>query len=148
MSRLSPSKRTEYKLLRSLQTRWDDVDFYGHVNNVVYLSYFDTAVNGWYIESDMLKLGQTENVFLVAETGAQFFSEIKFPDVVQCGIAVMRLGSSSVTYDLALFVNDDEFACARGRYTHVLVNEKTRKPVPIAGHNRACLEPLLKEVQV
>lgn len=126
-----------------MSTRWQDVDVYGHVNNVVYLSYFDTAINGWYIDAGMLKMGESERVFLVVETGAQYFSEIKFPDTVHAGIRVRRLGSSSVTYDIALFTNDCDLACARGRYTHVLVDEKTRKPVPIDGHSRVCLEQFL-----
>lgn len=140
MARLSPSTRADYKLYRSMSTRWADVDIYGHVNNVVCLSYFDTAINGWYLDAGMLKMGQSDQVFLVVETGAQYFSEIKFPDTVHVGIRVLRLGSSSVTYDIALFTNDNDLACARGRYTHVLVDEASRKPVPIEGHSRSCLE--------
>lgn len=140
MSRLRPTTRGDYPLFRTLHTRWEDVDVYGHVNNVVYLSYFDTAINGWYLDADMLKMGVSDHVFLVAETGAQYFAEIKFPDIVHAGIRVDRLGSSSVTYDIALFTNDNQTACARGRYIHVLVNEKSRKPVAIEGHNRTMLE--------
>ena len=126
-----------------MSTRWADVDIYGHVNNVVYLSYFDTAINGWYLEAGMLEMGISDKVFLVVETGAQYFSEIKFPDTVHAGIRVLRLGSSSVTYDIALFTNDNLTACARGRYTHVMVDEASRQPVPIAGHTRQSLEALL-----
>lgn len=140
MSRLSPAARADYKLFRSMSTRWADVDIYGHVNNVVYLSYFDTAINGWYLDAGLLKMGQSEQVYLVVETGAQYFSEIKFPDTVHAGIRVLRLGNSSVTYDISLFTNDNDLACARGRYTHVLVDEVSRKPVPIEGHSRSCLE--------
>ena len=143
MSRTTASSRDEYELFRTMSTRWGDVDIYGHVNNVVYLSYFDTAINGWYLEAEMLKMGQSQQVFLVVETGAQYFSEIKFPDVVHAGIRVMKLGRSSVTYDIALFTNDDTRACARGRYTHVLVDNTTRRPVPIEGHSRSCLQRYL-----
>lgn len=145
MTRLTPTIRSQYPLFRTLPTRWEDIDIYGHVNNVVYLSYFDTAINGWYVEVGMLEMGVSENVFLVAETGAQYFSEIKFPDVVHCGIRVTRLGRSSVTYDVALFTQESDMACARGRYIHVLVDNQTRQPVPIEGHNRACLEQLVTE---
>lgn len=145
MTRLSPGTRTEYKLFRTLQTRWRDVDVYGHVNNVVYLSYFDTAINGWYIDAGMLQMGKSEQVFLVVETGAQYFAEIVFPDVVHAGIKVERLGSSSVTYDIALFTNDNDSACARGRYTHVLVDNQTRKPTPIKGHKRERFEALIQK---
>lgn len=123
-----------------MSTRWADVDIYGHVNNVLYLSYFDTAINGWYLDAGMLKMGQSRQVFLVVETGAQYFSEIKFPDIVHAGIRVIHLGSSSVTYDIALFTNENDTACARGRYTHVLVDEASRKPVPIEGHSRLSLQ--------
>ena len=142
MSRLQPSRRTDYRVLRPLQVRWEDIDIYGHVNNVVYLSYFDTAVNGWYVDQGLLVMGESAHVFLVAETGAQYFREIRFGDDVRCGMRVERLGSSSVTYDLALFTDGDE-ACARGRYVHVLVDETTRRPAPIEGQARGKLERLV-----
>ena len=145
MTRLLPTRRSDYDLFRTLHTRWQDVDIYGHVNNVVYLSYFDTAINGWYLDAGLLQMKDPDAVFLVVETGAQYFAEIRFPDIVHAGIRVTRLGSSSVTYDIALFVNDDDTACARGRYIHVLVDAGNRKPVPIAGHRRAELECLLVE---
>ena len=96
MTRLSASHRSDYSLFRTLATRWGDVDIYGHVNNVVYLAYFDTAINGWYLEEGILQMGQSEKVFLVVETGAQYFAEIRFPDTVHAGIRVTRLGSTSV----------------------------------------------------
>ena len=142
MTRLTATTRADYPLIRSMPTRWEDVDIYGHVNNVVYLSYFDTAINGWYLDAGMLEMGKSDRVFLVVETGAQYFSEIKFPDMVHAGIRATRLGSSSVTYDIALFTNDDDIACARGRYIHVLVDEATRKPLAIDGHSRKCLEEI------
>lgn len=145
MPRLAPTQRSDYKLLRKIQTRWADVDVYGHVNNVVYLSYFDTAINGWYLDIGILDMANSDKIFLVVETGAQFFSEIRFPDIVYAGIRVIRLGSSSVTYDIALFINEDETACARGRYTHVLVGKETRKPVAIEGSNRNQLQAIIAD---
>ena len=141
MSRLEPSNRADYPALRPLQVRWEDIDIYGHVNNVVHLSYFDTAVNGWYVDEGLLVMGESAHVFLVAETGAQYFREIRFGDAVACGMRVERLGRSSVTYDLALF-RDGETACARVRYVHVLVDETTRRPAPIEGEMRQKLERL------
>ncbi len=140
MSRLTATQRDEYRLFRTLGTRWADVDIYGHVNNVVYLSYFDTAINGWYLDAGLLEMGKSPQVFLVVETGAQYFAEIKFPDVVHAGIRVIRLGTSSVTYDIALFTNENSTACARGKYTHVLVDHQTRQPVAIDGDKRRILE--------
>lgn len=139
-SRLQPSQRGDYPVLRPLQVRWEDVDVYGHVNNVVYLSYFDTAVNGWYVDEGLLVPGVSDRIFLVVETGAQYFREIRFGDRITCGIRTLRLGRTSVTYDLALFRNDEEEACARGRYTHVLVNRVARRPVAIEGKHREVLE--------
>ena len=138
MARLEPSSRADHPVHRPCQVRWGDVDVYGHVNNVVYLAYFDTAVNGWYVENGLLRPG--DPVFLVAETGAQFTAEIRFGQAVVCGIAVERLGRTSVTYDLALFRDDEDTSCARGRYTHVLVDAQTRRPVPITGRCRDVLE--------
>ncbi len=134
--------REDYPLHRALQTRWDDIDVYGHVNNVVYFSYFDTAINGWYLQAGLLEIPATDALFLVVENAAQFFAEIRFPAPVDAGIRVERLGSSSVTYDIALFVPDRDEACARGRYTHVLVDTEQRRPIPIEGHRRAALEAL------
>ena len=140
MDRLEPSPRTLYPVLRPLAVRWGDVDIYGHVNNVVYLAWFDTAVNGWYVDEGFLEPGRSTHVFLVVETGCQYFREVRFADTVQCGIRVVRLGSSSVTYDLALFTDDAETACARGRYVHVQVDATTRRPAPIEGAARAAFE--------
>ena len=142
MERLQPTRREDYRLHRTLQTRWQDIDIYGHVNNVVYFSYFDTAINGWYLEAGLLNMPATDALFLVVENAAQFFSEIRFPAPVEAGIRVERLGSSSVTYDIALFVPDRDEACARGHYTHVLVDARSRRPTPIDGTRRTALEAL------
>ena len=138
--RLAPSRRADHPVLRKLDVRWADVDIYGHVNNVVYLSFFDTAVNGWYVDEGLLVPGSSERIFLVVETGAQYFREIRFGDRVVCGIRTVKLGRSSVTYDLALFRNDEDESCARGRYTHVLVRKTSRRPTAIDGRHREVLE--------
>ena len=140
--RAQPAEKTRYPLHRTLGTRWQDVDIYGHVNNVVYFSYFDTAINGWYLEAGLLDMPATDALFLVVENSAQYFAEIRFPQRVVAGIRVERLGTSSVTYDIGLFAGDATTACARGRYTHVLVDATTRRPVPIDGHRRAILETI------
>lgn len=143
VSRREPSIRSDYPLFRTLQTRWEDMDCYGHVNNVTYLSYFDTAINGWYLDNGLLTMPASDSLFLVVENGAHYFGEITFPQTVQAGIRALKVGTSSVTYDIALFTDEDEMACARGRYTHVLVDAKTRRPTPITGHRREKLEALL-----
>ena len=141
MSRLEPLARAAYPLVRRVPLRWDDVDIYGHVNNVVYLALFDTAVNGWYVEGGLLDPARSARVFLVVETGAQYFRELRFGEDVEVGIRVTRLGSSSVTYDLGVFGEGDP-ARARGRFVHVLVDQSTRRPVAIEGPTRTALARL------
>ncbi len=142
MARAQPLDRDRFPLFRTVATRWLDGDVYGHVNNVVYLSYFDTAVNGWLIEQGVLDPLASPEIFLVVETSCQYFRELQFPDVVHAGIRVARLGSSSVAYDIALFRNNDTCASAQGRFVHVQVDRETRRPVPIEGARRSLLEGL------
>ena len=140
MSRPAPLTRDEFGLFRSLQTRWSDNDLYGHVNNVVHYLLFDTAINGWLIDAGELDIQLGETVGLVVETGCQYFSEIAFPDRVTAGIRIGHIGNSSVRYEIALFGNDDETACAQGHFVHVYVNRQTRKPVALTRTMRALLE--------
>jgi len=138
-----PLTRDLFPVLRAISTRWMDVDAYGHVNNVEYLSYFDTAVNGWLIDQGVLDPRRSETVFLVVETQCAYFSEFVFPDTVHAGLRAVRLGGSSVTYEIALFRGDATSASAQGRFVHVQVDAATRKPTPIAGARRALLESIL-----
>ncbi|MBA5775828.1 acyl-CoA thioesterase [Stappia sp. F7233] len=141
--RAEPFSRDAFRLFRPIPTRWMDNDTYGHVNNVTYLSYFDTAVNGWLIENGVLSLTASEEVFLVVETTCSYFSEVTFPDLIHAGVRVARLGRSSVTYDIALFRNDDPQAAAQGRFVHVLVERDSRRPAAIEGARRTLLESIL-----
>lgn len=145
MSKPVPSSRTAYKVFRTITTRWSDNDVYGHMNNVVHYSLFDTAVNGWLIEAGVLDIHHGDQVGLVVETGCRYFSEMAFPDVVTAGIRIARLGSSSVTYELGLFRNDDETAAAEGRFVHVYVDKASRRPMPLNAPLRALLETALAE---
>lgn len=131
MSRATPLKRRDFPLFRPLQTRWADNDVYGHMNNVVHYALFDTAINGWLIEAGLLDLRDGEVVGLVVETACQYFAELAFPDAVHAGIAVERLGTSSVTYRIALFRGEAEEAAAQGRFTHVYVDRASRRPRPL-----------------
>lgn len=143
MSRPQPANREDFKAFRSITTRWMDNDVYGHMNNVVHYSLFDTAVNGWLVEKGVLDFRKGEQVGLVVETGCRYFSEIKFPDLVTAGIRVARLGSSSVRYEIALFRNDEQQAAAEGHFVHVYVDAETRRPRPLNAGLRAALETLL-----
>jgi acyl-CoA thioester hydrolase len=119
-----------------------DNDHYGHVNNVAYYSFFDTAVNGFLIEATGVDIRELPAVGIVAESGCQFLSAVSFPDIVHAGLAVERLGTSSIVYRIALFRNGEADACAVGRFVHVYVDRKTRLPVAIPGAIRTVVERL------
>lgn len=142
MPKSSPVNRSNFNTFRTLQTRLGDMDMYGHVNNVYYFTYFDTAINGWYIENGMLDLHQSPGVYLVVENGCQFFSEIRFPQTVHAGIRLLNLGNASVRYQIALFVEGCEKAAAQGEYVHVFVDRQTNRPQSIPADHRALLEAL------
>ncbi len=131
--------RADFRVFRAIPTRWHDNDAYGHVNNVVYYGWFDTAVNAWLIENGFLDLSGSEIVGLVAETGCTYFESVAFPETVEAGIAVERLGNSSVTYRIGIFRQGGEQAVAQGRFTHVYVERASQKPVPIPVPLRAAL---------
>lgn len=137
-----PSNRTGYRAFQHITTRWMDNDIYGHMNNVVHYSLFDTAVNGWLIEKNVLDIHGGEQIGLVVETGCRYFSEMAFPDSVSAGIRVARLGSSSVRYEVGLFRNDEETAAAEGFFVHVYVGRKSRRPQPLNAALKAALESI------
>jgi len=143
MKRTPPRSRQEYAAFRTIQTRWMDNDFYGHMNNAVHYSLFDTAVNGWLIEQGLLDLNGSGTVFLVVETGCKYFSEMAFPDVISAGIRLAHLGNSSLKYEVGLFRNDEETASAEGQFVHVHVDRKSHAPVPLSDGQRLKLKRLL-----
>ena len=136
--------RTGYPLHVPIQTRWMDNDVYGHVNNVTYYSYFDTAVNGYLIEKGALDIEKSEVIGLVVETSCRYRAPLTFPDAVTAGIRVARLGTSSVRYEIGLFGNGSEEAAAEGYFVHVYVSRATRRPVPLPEELKAVLLPLLQ----
>ena len=143
MSRPTPDARTAYRHFHAITTRWMDNDMYGHVNNVVYYSYFDTVVNHYLIEQGVLDTERGPVIGLVVETHCNYFSPITFPDAVHAGLRVAKLGSSSVRYEVGLFRNDDPFASAQGHFVHVYVDRSSRRPVVLPDRFRATLQPLL-----
>jgi acyl-CoA thioester hydrolase len=140
--RPGPSERAAYKEFRAMTTRWMDNDPYGHMNNVVHYSLFDTAVNGWLIEAGVLDFLAGEQVGLVVETGCRYFSELAFPDRLTAGLRVAKLGASSVRYEIGLFRNDEPKAAAEGFFVHVYVDRSTRRPTPLGPALRSALERL------
>jgi acyl-CoA thioester hydrolase len=135
--------RADFRVFRPLQTRWMDNDVYGHVNNVVYYSYFDTAVNGWLMEATGQDIRQLPAIGVVAETSCRYFSELSFPDALDSGLRIERLGKSSIVYRIGLFRGAAMDACAAGRFVHVYVDAVTRKPVPIPEAIRAVAATLV-----
>lgn len=136
--------KSDYKHFRTIPTRWMDNDVYGHVNNVVYYSYFDTLVNRFLIAEGGLDFHNGDTVFIAAETGCRFFKSFAYPEDVIGGLAVSRLGRSSVTYDIALFAEDEDEARAAGFFVHVFVDKATMRPLPISGRFRSAFETLLR----
>ena len=138
-------KRADYARFTPVATRWMDNDVYGHLNNVVYYSLFDTAVNGTLINAGLLDPVASPVIALVVETGCRYHASVGFPQPVDVGLRVARLGSSSIRYELGVFGDGEDLAAAEGFFVHVCVDAQTRRPVPIPPAQRAFLEALLIE---
>ena len=135
--------RSRYKAFRPIGTRWSDNDMYGHVNNVVYYSWFDTAVNGLLIERGALDIHAGPVIGLVVQTQCNYFSPLAFPEPVVAGIRVAHVGASSVRYEVGLFPTDESLPCAaKGHFVHVYVDRATRRPAPLPPELLSALEPL------
>jgi acyl-CoA thioester hydrolase len=128
-SRPQPESRSAFKVFRRIDTRWMDNDVYGHVNNVVYYSWFDTAVNAHLIEQGALDIHHGETIGLVIETHCNYFAPLAFPQTIEAGIRVAKLGSSSVRYEIGLFAQGEGLCAARGHFVHVYVDKENRRPV-------------------
>ena len=128
-SRAQALERSAFKSYRNISTRWMDNDAYGHVNNVVYYQWFDTVVNAHLIDNGALDIHAGETIGLVVETHCNFFSSLAFPQTVQAGIKVGRIGSSSVRYEVGIFAEDAALTAAHGHFIHVYVDKLTRRPV-------------------
>jgi len=120
-----------------------DNDVYGHVNNVVYYSFFDTAVNEHLIMAGCLNTTDSPVIGLVVETSCQYFKPISFPAAVHAGLRVAKLGTSSVRYEIGLFLDGDDSAAAEGHFVHVYVDRATNKPVPVPDKFRLALSALM-----
>jgi len=143
MNRPAVLPRSAYRHFLSIPTRWMDNDVYGHVNNVVYYSYFDTVVNEYLIRVGALDIGHGETIGLVVDTQCSYFQPLAFPERVDAGLRVARLGTSSVRYEVGLFREDAMQPAAQGYFVHVYVNRATRRPVDsLPGALRDALAPL------
>lgn len=142
MSRAALKGRAAYPVWREIGTRWADNDAYGHVNNTVYYAWFDTAVNAWLIEAGLLDVAAGDPIGLVVETGCRYAQSLTYPQVVEIGLGVERLGGSSVTYRLGVFAEGAEEAAAEGHFTHVYVGRGDRRPAPLSEAWRVKLEAI------
>jgi acyl-CoA thioester hydrolase len=144
MSSTQPINRSDYALFYPITTRWMDNDIYGHVNNVTYYSYFDSAVNRYLIEAGGLDIHNAPIVGFVVNSGCQYRKPIAYPDRIEAGLRVNKLGNSSVTYGVGIFREGEDEACAFGDFVHVFVNRAENKSVSIPEPIRIALTKLLR----
>lgn len=143
----SADQRASYVHFCDITTRWMDNDVYRHVNNVVYYSFFDTAVNQYLIEAGVLDIEASDVVGLVVETQCRYFSPLSFPGKINAGIRVAHLGTSSVRYEVGLFADGADVASAQGHFVHVYVDRVTNRPVPLPQALRDALTPLVRQAR-
>jgi acyl-CoA thioester hydrolase len=140
---MSDDQRASYRYFTDITTRWLDNDIYGHVNNVVYYSYFDSVANKYLIEEGGLNIKNSQVVGFVVASNCQYTSPIAYPQAIEAGLRVNRLGNSSVEYGIGIFQQDSSVASAMGTFTHVFVDRSTDKPVAIPASIRSALEAVL-----
>ncbi|OYZ13823.1 MAG: thioesterase [Sphingomonadales bacterium 28-64-96] len=137
------NSRSDYRVHRLIPTRWMDNDAYGHVNNVVYYSWFDTVVNAWLIEQGLLDIHHGNPIGLVVETGCRYNRSVAFPEIVEAGLRIAKLGNSSVRWEVGMFTAGHEAPAAEGHFVHVYVDRETRRPAPLPDAWRQVLLPLV-----
>lgn len=143
MARAKAGHRADYVVFHTISTRWSDNDQLGHLNNAVYYSIFDTAVSRWQLENGITIDGPDPVVFMVVENGCRYFSEVGFPDILNVGVRIGHIGTSSVRFEIGVFANDEDTASAEGFFTQVHVG-KDRRPAPMTDRVRKICEPLLR----
>ena len=141
--RLQPKSRAAFHYFTSFDTRWRDNDRYGHLNNAIYYELFDSAINQLLIDHGILNFEAGDHVFLVAASGCHYFSELAYPDKLEIGLAISRLGNSAVTYDLGLFKKGADQTAATGFFVHVHVTRDSYRPVPIPPQYRDVFKPFV-----
>ena len=142
----NPSNRSEYNHFILLGTRWNDNDIYGHMNNVIYYELFDTAVNKWLFTNNLLDIQNGKNIGLIVKSGCDFFSSFAYPEDIEAGIRVTKIGTSSVRYEVGLFRKNQQLSSADGFFIHVYVDRETNKPLPLDYTFKKALDTLLIEL--
>jgi acyl-CoA thioester hydrolase len=139
-----PAKlRKQYRFIFPIQTRWADNDIYGHVNNVTYYSYFDTAANALLIQKAGFDIHHSPMIGLVVNSACSFMQELTYPEIIEVGVAISKIGNSSLTYDLAIFKQGQDHASAQGHFVHVFVDRSHKKSTSIPIEMRDALEPFM-----
>lgn len=142
MPRPTPHSLQDYRHTREITTRWMDNDAYGHVNNVVYYSWFDTVVNEWSIAHGLLDVERSPIIGLVVESGCHYFEPLTYPEKITVALRVAHVGNSSVRYEIGIFGEGRDRAAAQGYFVHVYVDRETRRPTPLPDGWRAALATL------
>ena len=142
--KFSRPTRADFVAFEEVHSRWNDNDVYGHINNAVYYSFFDTAVNRYLIEHNVLDIHQDQEIGLVVETQCRYFAPIAYPDLIHVGLKVVHLGKTSIRYEVAIFKNNEDVACALGHFVHVYVNRLSNTSTPIPQNVRVALQELVK----
>jgi len=141
-----PSNRSEYNYFTKVSTRWNDNDIYGHMNNIIYYALFDTAVNKWLINNNLIDIKNGKNIGLIVQSGCDYFSSFSYPDDIDAGIRVTKIGTSSVRYEVGLFKETEQNASADGFFIHVYVDRKTNIPLPIDYNFNKALDTIFVEL--
>lgn len=145
--KLQAKQRQHFKFIFPIQTRWSDNDMYGHVNNVMYYSFFDTAANALLIQKAGFHLQDSPIIGLVVNSSCNFMQELSYPEIIEVGVSIAKIGNSSLSYDLAIFKQGQEHAAAQGSFVHVFVDRHTRKSIPIPDEMRDALSHYLTTVE-
>jgi acyl-CoA thioester hydrolase len=143
-----PSNRSDYNFFTKLSTRWNDNDIYGHMNNIIYYALFDTAVNKWLIKNKLIDIKNGQNIGLIVQSGCNYFSSFEYPENINAGIRVTKIGKSSVRYEVGLFKEKEELSSADGFFIHVYVDRKTNKPIALDYNFKNTLDTIFVKTEV
>ena len=144
----NPSHISEYNYFGQLSTRWNDNDIYGHMNNIIYYALFDTAVNKWLIKNKLIDIKNGQNIGLIVQSGCNYFSSFQYPENINAGIRVTKIGKSSVRYEVGLFKEKEELSSADGFFIHVYVDRKTNKPIALNYDFKNALDTIFVETGI
>ena len=144
----NPSHISEYNYFCELSTRWNDNDIYGHMNNIIYYALFDTAVNKWLIKNKLVDIKNGQNIGLIVQSGCNYFSSFEYPENINAGIRITKIGKSSVRYEVGLFKEKEELSSADGFFIHVYVDRKTNKPIALDYNFKNTLDTIFVKTEV